>query len=519
MKKTTIALLVTLVSLIVVPSIAHTWAQAQAQEVVQLDDPLPAALDAPGAPKQTPEPPATKKEGAKLQPGAEPTTMHKRQWSLTRDFSREQNPNKSWSYGWTRGSAEQFTLLTKYQDNGFTGWFRLPRNSWGVVPAVAANDTKTTLEGVAPGEVNMHPGPSGEHAVSRWTAPGDGHVSVRGKFGAGNPGQVDVRVLHNGNSLFSVLNTEKDEPFTLEIEVRKGDTLDFDLGAGRNGYFSGATPVEAEISWNGAEPGDVAWVTGGPAGNSTALEFDGKMYVDVPKPTGLPTGMSARTLAAWFKLANADVDSANCIVGYGPNWPGRRSAIGVKKGHVEAEFCRRSVSGRWKCDSQWHHLAAVVPGKCTHVNQVVLYLDGVRVASPVFSHTDTVDTGPKGAQPIPTHGLESFDTGSGPLTIGAIPGPIWGSSLALKGCVSEVRIYDRALSPDEIAVLHLHPARATDRGLVAGYHLDEGRGTTVTDFSGHGNTGTLQRGHRNRAAPAIGGPLQPLQPLEDSHDN
>ena len=85
--------------------------------------------------------------------------------------------------------------------------------------------------------------------------------------------------------------------------------------------------------------------------------------------------------------------------------------------------------------------------------------------------------------------------------------------------MSEVRIYDRALSPDEIAVLHSHPARATDRGLVAGYHLDEGRGTTVTDFSGHGNTGTLQRGHRNRAAPAIGGPLQPLQPLEDSHDN
>ncbi len=64
-------LLMTLVSLIVVPGIAHTWAQAQAPEVVQLDDPPPAALDAPGAPKQTPEPPATKKEGAKLQPGTE----------------------------------------------------------------------------------------------------------------------------------------------------------------------------------------------------------------------------------------------------------------------------------------------------------------------------------------------------------------------------------------------------------------------------------------------------------------
>jgi len=448
----------------------------------------------------------------------EATAMDKGQWSFARDFSRKQNPNRSWSYGWTRGSAEQFTLLTKHQNHGFTGWFRLPKNSRGVVPAVAANDTKTTLEGVAPGEVNMHPGPTGEHAVSRWTAPRDGHVSVRGRFGAGNPGRMDVHVFHNGKSLFSVLNTEKDEPFTLEIEVRKGDTIDLDVGAGRNGYIFGATPVEAAISWNGAEPGGVAWVTGGPAGNSTALEFDGKMYVDVSKPTGLPTGMSARTLAAWFKFANADVDSANCIVGYGPNWPGRRCALAVRRSQVEAEFCRRSVTGRWKCDSQWHHLAAVVPEQCAHVNQVVVYLDGVRVTSPAFAYQP-------GVQPIPTLGLESFDTGSGPLTIGAIPGPIWDSSLALKGCVSEVRIYDRALSADEIAVLHSHPARATDRGLVAGYHLDEGRGTTVTDFSGHGNTGTLQRGHRNRAAPAIRGPLQPpggqlpLQQLEDSHDN
>ena len=31
-------------------------------------------------------------------------------------------------------------------------------------------------------------------------------------------------------------------------------------------------------------------------------------------------------------------------------------------------------------------------------------------------------------------------------------------------------------------------------GLVAGYHLDEGRGTTANDFSGHGNTGTFRGG-------------------------
>ena len=56
-------LLMTFVSLIVVPGIAHTWAQAQAEEAVQVDDPLPAAPDTSGVPKQTPEPPETKEEG------------------------------------------------------------------------------------------------------------------------------------------------------------------------------------------------------------------------------------------------------------------------------------------------------------------------------------------------------------------------------------------------------------------------------------------------------------------------
>ena len=95
-----------------------------------------------------------------------------------------------------------------------------------------------------------------------------------------------------------------------------------------------------------------------------------------------------------------------------------------------------------------------------------------------------------------THGIESFDTESGPLAIGGIAGPIFGSSpgssLAFKGSVSEVRIYDRPLSTAEIQVLYAHPDQATNHGLVAGYHLNEGHGKTIADFSDHGNSGTLQ---------------------------
>jgi len=267
----------------------------------------------------------------------------------------------------------------------------------------------------------------------------------------------------------------------------------------------------------------VKWIEGGAAGNATALQFDGSgdTFVDVPNPSGLPAGMSARTMAAWFKLRDANLDHPGCIVGYGPNWPGRRCALCVDNDRIEAEFCRQNTAGSWKPDTQWHHLAAVVPEQCSHMNQVLVYLDGVQVSNPIFTFNpsglpagmqDTNDMGPKGPQSNTTRGLASFDTASGPLAIGAISGPIWDSSLALKGSVSEVRIYDRALSPAEIAVLHAHPARATSRGLVAGYHLNEGRGKTTTDFSDHGNTGTLQRRDRSWNAPGT----RQLRRLPDS---
>ena len=64
--------------------------------------------------------------------------------------------------------------------------------------------------------------------------------------------------------------------------------------------------------------------------------------------------------------------------------------------------------------------------------------------------------------------------------------------------MDELLVYNRALSPAEVLGLYNRGkgtyADAKARGLVAGYHFDEGRGTTVHDFSGHGNDGTLHGG-------------------------
>lgn len=66
------------------------------------------------------------------------------------------------------------------------------------------------------------------------------------------------------------------------------------------------------------------------------------------------------------------------------------------------------------------------------------------------------------------------------------------------GCVSEVRIWNRALTAEEIAEpLHPYYIDTDDKdasdGLVAYWKLDEGTGMTAIDHSGNGNNGTAYK--------------------------
>jgi len=57
--------------------------------------------------------------------------------------------------------------------------------------------------------------------------------------------------------------------------------------------------------------------------------------------------------------------------------------------------------------------------------------------------------------------------------------------------IDEVRIYNRALSADEIADLYNNPHAGSTQGLVLWLPMSEGVGTTVADKSGQGNNGTI----------------------------
>jgi hypothetical protein len=80
----------------------------------------------------------------------------------------------------------------------------------------------------------------------------------------------------------------------------------------------------------------------------------------------------------------------------------------------------------------------------------------------------------------------TLDSGTGPLRIGG--NSVWGEWF--HGAIDEVRVYNRALGPDEIRRDAASPV-APAPGLVAGYSFSEGSGTVVHDLSGNANDGTI----------------------------
>jgi len=107
-------------------------------------------------------------------------------------------------------------------------------------------------------------------------------------------------------------------------------------------------------------------------------------------------------------------------------------------------------------DGNWHHVALVWDGARQR-----LYVDGVKKATSSIGGSLKISQAYLGAP-----------AGAGPLT----------------GTMDEVRLSKIARYTDTFL-----PACVwtTDTNTVALWHLNEGRGTTITDSSGYGHNGTL----------------------------
>ncbi|MBM3890684.1 MAG: glycoside hydrolase family 2, partial [Verrucomicrobia bacterium] len=130
---------------------------------------------------------------------------------------------------------------------------QLWRADFGADPNVSHNPTARPIVGSgikwAPGQLALHPGPSGEYSVVRWTCPASGEHEVNATFtGVAGRATTDVHVLHNGKPLhdggINIGDHGNSSSFVRKLVLNAGDRLDFVVGFG-NGHYGGDTTALA----------------------------------------------------------------------------------------------------------------------------------------------------------------------------------------------------------------------------------------------------------------------------------
>ncbi len=231
------------------------------------------------------------------------------------DFSAAQNPAGAWSYGYRSGGG-QFTPSAVHNQQ-FGGGL----DSWSpgtCCPSVTRNSTgqTQTYAGVVtqPADLlNLHPGPSGERSVVRWTAPAAGTYAVAGRFqGIDTAGTTtDVLVTKNGAEEFSssVTGYGAQAPFSLSLTLAAGDVVEFSGGYGANGtYDDDSTGLAVSITAGGGAPSgaDVRWLVSDHLGTP-------RMVVD---KTGSLAGVSRHDYLPFGEELSAAMGGRGAIPGY-----------------------------------------------------------------------------------------------------------------------------------------------------------------------------------------------------------
>jgi len=202
---------------------------------------------------------------------------------------------------------------------------------------------------------------------------------------------------------------------------------------------------------NGSFIGNPKWVDGGrSAGSKNALNFDG---VDDGVSGANITLNDNSTYEYWYFTNSAHLSKHAEIV-----------SIGLDK--FSSYFRNGSVLGRFY-DGSAYSIAStpIIYGKWTHI---------VVVAKPTV--LELYENGALKYSAMSTYG---HGTDTGPLRIGRH------SYEYVNGLIDEVKVYNRALSAEEIRYHY-------NQGNPAGYwNFDDGSGVKAADFSGNNNDGAI----------------------------
>ncbi|MCD6322469.1 MAG: T9SS type A sorting domain-containing protein [Clostridiales bacterium] len=208
-------------------------------------------------------------------------------------------------------------------------------------------------------------------------------------------------------------------------------------------------------------------------GPKNCLDFDGTNdYVDLGSSTSLkPT--TALSAEAWVYMNDWTPNERKKIIANTEDGGWALSVSSTETVELEIYNGTQYIKPNFDCSalSGWHHVAGVFDGSNT-----MLYVDG-DLKSTVSMGASTID----------------YSTTTNSTLIGAEAGS--GSTATgnyFSGKIDEVRIWNDARTASEIRKNMYKTLVGNESGLVAYYNFDNVSGTTLQDFSGNTNDGTLQ---------------------------
>lgn len=209
-------------------------------------------------------------------------------WDAAGDFSGVTNPNGAWSYGWSVGRGLGFNLdAVPTNVKGIDVW---NYSGTQAEPDVFHNGTSNIIDpaGTNPipaGGLAFHPGPMGQNAIVRWTAPSTGSYSIDATFTGRDDARgttTDVAVLSNEITLWSgeVMGYLATQSYAAgPVNLNAGDTIDFTVGFGTDlSYAYDTTGLSANVSLIDTTPPVVSITTPADGATYTLNQSVGAAY-------------------------------------------------------------------------------------------------------------------------------------------------------------------------------------------------------------------------------------------------
>ncbi len=169
------------------------------------------------------------------------------------DWSLASNPNGVWSYGWSNTLLGPMTLDTATATSGVLQQWRGDLASDGNPSLVKNTSASTVASGTvtwAPNQLIMHPGPGGQFAILRFTAPTSSLYNIFAGFIGQDSTTTDVHIIQGGVSQYDnfVNGFGNSNSTTSTLYVTAGDTIDVRVGYGSNSNFNNdSTGVEFRV--------------------------------------------------------------------------------------------------------------------------------------------------------------------------------------------------------------------------------------------------------------------------------